>query len=79
MSAVSGPFRIVAKQVTGRPLLDYGVTFHEIQLDVHWEPRYPVFRIDTNPKIKAAKDDKGNTYSPTQQPHAIIRPEHFPT
>ncbi len=61
VSAVSGPFRIVAKQVTGRALLDYGVTFHEIQLDVHWEPRYPVYRIDTNPKIKTAKDDKGNT------------------
>jgi hypothetical protein len=61
VSAAAGPFRVAAKSVTGRALLDYGVTFHEVQLDVHWEPRYPVFRIDTNPKITKATDDKGNS------------------
>jgi hypothetical protein len=60
VSAVSGPFRVVARNVIGRALLDAGATFHDILLDVHWEPRYPVYRIDTVPTIKSAKDDKGN-------------------
>jgi len=59
VSAVSGPFRVAAKQVIGRALLDTGVTYHDCLLEVHWEPRYPVFRIDSNPKIKTARDDKG--------------------
>jgi hypothetical protein len=61
VSAASGPFRVAVRTVTGRILLDSGSTFHDIQLDVHWEPRYPVFRIDSNPKITKATDDKGNS------------------
>ncbi len=59
VSTTSGPFRIVAKQVIGRALLDVGVTFHDIYLEVHWEPRIPVFRIDTQPRIIKATDDHG--------------------
>lgn len=59
ISAVSGPFRIVARAVTGRLLLDQGLTFHDVELDVHWEPRVPVFRIDTQPRITKAEDDRG--------------------
>jgi hypothetical protein len=51
VSTVNGPFRIVAKQVIGRALLDLGVTFHEVYLEVNWEPRIHVFRIDTQPHI----------------------------
>jgi len=58
-SAISGPFRIVPRAVTGRLLLDRGVAFHDVDLDVHWEPRMPVFRIDTQPKITRAVDDRG--------------------
>jgi hypothetical protein len=60
VSAISGPFRVAVKSVTGRLLLDSGAAFHELHLIVHWEPRYPVFRIDSNPKITAAKFDKTN-------------------
>ncbi len=59
VSALAGPFRIVPRTVTGRLLLDQGLSFHEVELDVHWEPRLPVFRIDSHPKITKAVDDRG--------------------
>lgn len=59
VSRVSGPFRVVARQVVGRALLDEGTTAHEVRLDVHWEPRFPVFRIDSAPTITEARDDRG--------------------
>jgi hypothetical protein len=59
VSAVNGPFRIVAKQVIGRELLDLGTTFHEVYIEVHWEPRIPIFRIDTQPRITKAADNRG--------------------
>jgi hypothetical protein len=60
VSATSGPFRVALRGVTGRLVVEAGTTFHELQLEVHWEPRYPVYRIDTNPKIVAAKFDRGS-------------------
>ena len=68
VSCVTGPFRVVARQVIGRNLLDQGLVFHEVQLDIHWEPRFPVFRIDTRPKITKATDDRGTAL--TAQPGA---------
>lgn len=62
--SVSGPFRVVAKQVIGRALLAEGLTIHEVQLDLHWEPRYPVFRLDTHPHVTAAADDRGVALQP---------------
>jgi hypothetical protein len=59
VSTVTGPFRIVAKQVIGRELLDLGTTFHEVYIEVHWEPRIPVFRIDAQPRITKASDNRG--------------------
>lgn len=66
VSNVSGPFRVVARQVVGRALLDEGTTAHEVRLDVHWEPRFPVFRIDSTPTVTEAKDDRGTAL--TSQP-----------
>ena len=45
-ASVAGPFRCVVKQVTGKTDFDSGLTSHEIQLDFHWEPRVPVFRVN---------------------------------
>ncbi|MBA4190484.1 MAG: hypothetical protein C0467_21060 [Planctomycetaceae bacterium] len=59
VSAVNGPFRLVPRTITGRLLLDQGLSFHEIEMDVHWEPRVPVFRIDSQPKITKAEDNRG--------------------
>ena len=63
VSSVSGPFRIVAKQVIGRALLDLGVTVYEVYLEVHWEPRIAVYRIDSQPKITRIADDRGTALS----------------
>jgi hypothetical protein len=59
VSAVSGPFRVVPRAVTGRLLLDGGAPVHEVELDVHWEPRMPVYRIDSLPRVTKAADDRG--------------------
>ncbi len=59
VSAVAGAFRIVPRTITGRLLLDSGTRLHELRLDVHWEPRMPVYRMDSNPKITRAEDDRG--------------------
>jgi hypothetical protein len=39
--------------------LEFGQTTYEVQLDAHWEPRFPVFRIDAQPTITSALDDRG--------------------
>ena len=59
VSSVAGPFRTVVRGVTGRSLFDAGVTFYDVALETHWEPRFPVFRIDTQPTITTATDDRG--------------------
>lgn len=74
VSAVAGPFRIVPRTVTGRLLLDQGLSFHEVELDVHWEPRVPVFRIDSHPKITKAVDDRGTALTAE-----VGGSRHYPT
>ena len=59
ISTVSGAFRIVPRSVTGRLMLDSGTASHEVDLDVHWEPRVRVYRIDSAPQITKAVDDRG--------------------
>lgn len=59
-AATSGAFRVVAQQVVGRALLAEGITTHEVQLLVHWEPRLRVYRIDTAPKISVVTDVPGS-------------------
>jgi hypothetical protein len=59
VSSIHGAFRTVARQVVGRYLLDDGTVVHEVHLVIHWEPRFPVFRIDSKPAITKALDDRG--------------------
>ena len=59
VSSISGPFRVVAERVTARYLLEEGVTVYEVLLNIHWEPRFPVFRIDAEPTVTKATDDRG--------------------
>ena len=59
VAATSGAFRVAVQQVVGRALLDQGVTYHEVHLLVHWEPRVRVYRIDSAPKIRKATDANG--------------------
>jgi hypothetical protein len=57
--STAGPFRVAAKQVTGRALLAEGLTVYDVQLDLHWERRYHVFRVDSYPHVAQAADDRG--------------------
>lgn len=59
-AATSGAFRVVSHQVIGRALLADGVTTHEVQLLVHWEPRLRVYRIDTAPAVSKVTDVPGS-------------------
>ncbi len=59
-AGVDGPFRVAVRQVQPRTDFETGQTFTEVTLDVRWEPRFPVFRIDSEPTISALADDKGS-------------------
>jgi hypothetical protein len=59
-ASTSGAFRVVVNQVVGRALLDQGVTYHEVHLLVHWEPRVRVYRIDSLPKVTKVADAAGS-------------------
>lgn len=59
VSSVAGPFRTVARMVTAKKYLDIGTTFYDVELELQWEPRFPVFRLDSHPRITKAADDRG--------------------
>lgn len=59
-AATSGAFRVVAQQVVGRALLAEGITTHDVQLLMHWEPRVRVYRIDTAPTVTKVVDVPGS-------------------
>ncbi len=63
-SSVGGPFRVVVKHVQTWIDFETGRSFAEVTLDVHWEPRFPVFRIQSEPAITAADDDRGSHLTP---------------
>ena len=54
-SSVDGPFRVSVKHVTAKRDSDTGESVCDVQLEVAWEPRFPVTMIDTIPKIEIAK------------------------
>ena len=54
----------MVKQVQARTDFEAGKTFAEVTLAVHWEPRFPVFRIDSEPTITAVTDDRGSRLTP---------------
>ncbi|MBY0512387.1 MAG: hypothetical protein K2P78_00560, partial [Gemmataceae bacterium] len=64
-ASVAGPFRTVSRQVLSRFDLDSGTAFYAVQLDAHWEPRFPVFRISTAPQVTKAVDDRGTVLTAT--------------
>ena len=49
-ASIDGAFRVAVKQVVCRRDFDTGRSVTEVTLEVHWEPRLPVFRIDTEPR-----------------------------
>lgn len=58
-ASIDGAFRIAPNGVTARSD-NTDATTYSLALDVQWEPRFPVFRIDAQPRITSAADDRGN-------------------
>jgi hypothetical protein len=58
-ASIDGAFRAAARGVTAKADYDTGRTAYEVSLDLHWEPRFPVFRVDAQPTITTATDDRG--------------------
>ncbi len=58
-AAVTGPFRVAVRQVRAVKDFDTGKAYTELALDVHWEPRFEVYRISSAPTLGAVFDDAG--------------------
>ena len=58
-AAVNGPFRVAVRQVRAVGDFDTGKAYTELALDVHWEPRFEVYRISSAPTLGAVFDDAG--------------------
>ncbi len=52
-SGIDGPFRVVVKKVIARRDPELVDAEYEVHLEVQWEPRFPVYLIDTEPKATA--------------------------
>ena len=59
-SSVHGPFRFVVREIFARRDFDTGRGQTVVVVDLHWEPLFPVFRID-GPTLRKVKDDRGDT------------------
>lgn len=57
--SVDGPFRIVAREIDVRRDLITGSTVYDLTLEIAWEARLPVFRMDGTPTIVKGEDDNG--------------------
>lgn len=60
VSSLDGPFRFVAREARCKRDLESGLNTYEVHLELHWEPRFEVFRLG-EPHVRSAKDDSGKT------------------
>jgi hypothetical protein len=58
-TSVSGPFCFVAKTVLGRLDLETGVSKHEIQIDMAWEPTFKAYYTELDPQSLRAIGSDG--------------------
>jgi hypothetical protein len=63
--SVEGPFRISAREIEARQDLISGNATYDLTLEIAWEARLPVFRIDAAPKIEKGEDDAGKSITVT--------------
>ena len=61
---IDGAFRVAAKQLASRRDFDSGLSVTELTLAVHWDPRLPVFRIDSGPRGTVAVNIRGGLGGP---------------
>jgi hypothetical protein len=59
-SSIDGPFRTAVRHVSAKRDFQTGATTTEIHLDLMWEPRFPVYLIDAEPKLTKAEGEKGS-------------------
>lgn len=57
-SSVDGPFRVVLKRVVAKRDPERADAEYEFHLEVQWEPRFPVYLIDSEPKATAMAGKK---------------------
>ncbi|MCE9530232.1 MAG: hypothetical protein K8T89_03720 [Planctomycetes bacterium] len=57
--SIAGPFRVAAREVDTRLDLQTGKAVYDLTIDVAWESRLPVYRMDAYPRISRAFDDAG--------------------
>jgi hypothetical protein len=56
---VDGPFRIAARSVEARIDLQTQKRVYDLTLELAWEARLPVYRVDACPRIAKGQDDAG--------------------
>src|SRR5262245_24309851 len=59
VAATSGAFRVVVREVAGYSKLELGVTYHQVKLLLHWEPRLRLYRV-YSPSITKVTDVPGS-------------------
>ena len=59
IASIEGPFRISARAIDIRRDLISGNSVYELTLEIAWEARLPVFRMDAAPSIEMSVDDAG--------------------
>lgn len=85
-SGIDGPFRVVLKKVIARRDPELPDAEYELHLEVQWEPRFPVYLIDTEPKATATAGQQKLTANaasvrviPTGHSHpAVVRLKNVP-
>ena len=70
-ASIDGAFRVAVKQVACRRDFDTGRSVTEVTLEVHWEPRLPVFRIDSEPRGTFGVDTFGGEVTPSAGKSAV--------
>ncbi|MBL8864299.1 MAG: hypothetical protein JNK93_01925 [Planctomycetia bacterium] len=58
-ASLDDAFRVAVQGVSAKLDGATGEVSYSLALDVHWEPRFPVFRIDAQPRVSRAVDDRG--------------------
>ncbi|MGL4421822.1 MAG: hypothetical protein ACRCZF_14230 [Gemmataceae bacterium] len=61
----SGAFFVTAPKVTAVRDATVNATYYDLALDFHWEPRYPVFRMQATPTLTRGRDDAGRALTAT--------------
>jgi len=67
ISSVDGAFRVVVKQVNKKLDFESWKVVTDVTLDIHWEPRIPVFRIESQPTISTVTTDAGDPKATTSR------------